>query len=42
MQIIESVATNFIFLTVAEEENVKDNRKELAYSVCAVLNSELY
>lgn len=42
MQRIESVATNFIFLTVAEEENVKDNRKELTYSVYAVLNSELY
>ena len=41
MQRIGSGALNFIFLTVAEEENEKDNRKELAHSVYALLNSEL-
>lgn len=41
MQRIESVAISFLFLPVVEEENVKDNRKELTHSVYAVLNSEL-
>lgn len=40
MQRIESVTLSFIFLTAAEEENEKDNRKELTHSVFAVLNSE--
>lgn len=41
MQRLESVAISSIFLSVAEKENAKDNRKELTHFVYAVLNSEL-